>query len=95
MRVELTDPAADDFLQIVLFIAADNPDRALSFTRELEASCFALEDFPKRGPVLKERNGYEIRRLVHGSYVVLYQIEEASISVLRIIHGSQDMETIL
>ncbi len=95
MQVELTEPAADDLLQIALFIAADDPDRALSFTSELEASCFALEDFPKRGSVLKESNGYEVRRLVHGSYVILYQIEEASISVLRILHGSQNIASIL
>ena len=42
MKVEFSPVAKDDLLEIALYIAQDNPVRALSFVDELEAQCLRL-----------------------------------------------------
>ncbi|MFN4210208.1 MAG: type II toxin-antitoxin system RelE/ParE family toxin [Devosia sp.] len=39
MRVELTSLAESDLLDIALYIADDNPERAFSFVDELQEAC--------------------------------------------------------
>jgi toxin ParE1/3/4 len=49
MRLEFSHAAQADLVEIALFIARDNPPRALTFVDELEASCAKLLDYPLSG----------------------------------------------
>lgn len=90
MKVLFSPAAEQDLLAIGLFIAQDNPVRALSFMEELEARCLALRDYPKLGKARDEvRPG--LRSLFWESYVVFYTLSEATLRIERILHGSRDL----
>jgi len=92
MRLQLTALAEADLLGIGRHIALDNPDRAVSFVGELEMACISLRDNPLLHPVIRRRRGYEIRRRVHGNYLILYTITARDIVVLRVVHGAMDYD---
>lgn len=55
MNVAFSPAAETDLVDIALYIAQDNPKRALSFVDELEAKCAVLGEAPgiaRRGPNL-------------------------------------------
>lgn len=49
MRLVWTDPAEEDMWGIVEFIAADNPDAALTMQERFHAAAESLLDFPYEG----------------------------------------------
>lgn len=76
-RVYFSRSAQDDFLSIIDFIAADNPDRALSFVDDLQQRTVEmLATFPRTG----RRHG-SFRYLVLDSYIVAYDIDETARAV--------------
>lgn len=56
LAVILTPKAQEDLEEIVLFIARDNPDRALSFGNELIDKALSLTNQPQRGRMMPELN---------------------------------------
>jgi plasmid stabilization system protein ParE len=90
MIVRFTPGAKADLVRIADFIAADNPARALTFVDELEASCRALAEFPRRYPLVERYAEQGVRHRVHGNYLILYRVEEGAVVVLRIVHGATD-----
>ncbi|HEY2135822.1 MAG TPA: type II toxin-antitoxin system RelE/ParE family toxin [Xanthobacteraceae bacterium] len=86
----LFDPAAiADLKGIAHDIAADNPRRAGTFVDELETRCTDLDQFPARG-MLDPDAGDDIRRLVHGEYVIYYHFAGLDVTIMRILHGRRD-----
>jgi toxin ParE1/3/4 len=58
-------PAArDDLHDIVVFIARDNPNRAMSFGYELVSETDRLAEFPKLGRIVPEFKNDIIRELI-------------------------------
>ncbi|GAB1580583.1 type II toxin-antitoxin system RelE/ParE family toxin [Phyllobacterium phragmitis] len=94
MRVELAAKAENDLRDIALFIAADNPARAIGFYEELEAACLELAKFPERFQVINSSEGMEIRRRVYGKYVILYSVFKIRIVVLRVVRGSINLNAL-
>jgi toxin ParE1/3/4 len=95
MRLVLTDAAIADLLSIADWIAQDSPGRALSFVQELKTACFSIVDFPESHPIVPRYSEFNVRRKVHGSYLIFYQVMNGVIAVVHILHGAQDYETIL
>tara|TARA_R110002124_G_scaffold49060_14_gene144327 strand:+ start:1902 stop:2195 length:294 start_codon:yes stop_codon:yes gene_type:complete len=95
MQVEISQPAEHDIAQIGFFIATDDKQRGISFMKELRQACLQLAEHPLRAPVLLTRNNVEIRKLIVGNYLVLYQIRQNRIAVLRILHGARDIEALI
>ena len=95
MQVELSALAESDFLDIALYIAADNPDRAFRFVDELQQSCRGLADRPLRFPVLPGFESRAIRRRVHGHYALLYVARDDRVQVLRILSSAMDLDAAL
>jgi len=76
-RVYFSRSAEDDFLSIIDFIAADNPNRALSFVDELQKRTIEqLAAFPRSG-----RTYGSFRYLVLDNYVVAYDVNETAKAV--------------
>jgi plasmid stabilization system protein ParE len=93
--VVLTQQAESDFERIADYIAADSPNRALTFIRELRASCEALAEFPAANPLVPRYECYGVRRRVHGAYLIFYRIGVESVDVLHVLHGAVDYESLL
>lgn len=95
MLVELSEPAQTDLFKIGLFIARDSPVRAGTFVDELELACERLGEAPEKCEIVKHHDGFDIHRLVHGNYSVLCQVEKDCVFVVRIVHGSTDLNEVL
>jgi toxin ParE1/3/4 len=94
MRVRWTDPAQTDFLEILGYIARDNPAAAERVGRRLLAAVNALTAQPRLGRPGRIAGTRElvISRL---PYVAIYRIVEgdraapSQVEVLRVLHGAQ------
>jgi plasmid stabilization system protein ParE len=95
MRVVITAAAKADLLAIRRTIETDNPTRALSFVEELLDRCLALADTPRAYPLVPRYERYEIRRCVHGRYLIFYRLQPEQIEVIHILQGARDIEAML
>jgi toxin ParE1/3/4 len=94
MRVRWTDPAQTDFLEILGYIARDNPAAAQRVGRRLLSAIDALATQPRVGRPGRISGTRElvIPRL---PYVAIYRIVDlthagsSQVEVLRILHGAR------
>ncbi len=92
MRIEFAEQAEADFEAIAAFIAQDNVQQALRFVTELREACDSLTTFPRRFPVVLQDKRGEIRKALHGNYLIFFKIEGETIYVIHILHGATDYE---
>ncbi len=90
MTIRWTQPANDDFLGIVSWIAANNPAAAATVGRQILAAAGQLKEFPFRG---KPGRSPDTRELVIPGlpYLVVYSVESAAprtVVILRVLHGA-------
>lgn len=95
MIVEITAEAEADLEAIGDYIALGNPARAVSFVRELGRSCMELAEFPEAWPIVSRYETQNIRRRVHGRYLIFYQIRGEKVTVLHVLNGAMDVDAIL
>lgn len=89
MKVVLTQAALADLRDIGHWIALDDPERAVTFVRELGEKCMGLADGPLRYPSAPEI-GNGVRKRRHGRYLILYRIERERVEILHVVHGARD-----
>ena len=89
MRVTFSVAAKDDLLDIAVYIAQDNPARALTFVDELESRCNALGNSPGIGTARPEL-GAGIRVMPHGHYLIFCRQRRQAIRIERVMHGARD-----
>ena len=97
---QLSPQAWQDVLDIVGFIAADNPDAAARFVPALEETCEQFVELHGMWSVrsFHRKDLMDVRMLpVTGfeNYLIFYVATKQSIKVLRILHASRDFPTIL
>jgi toxin ParE1/3/4 len=90
MTAIFSPAASDDLMKIALFIAEDNPQRALSFIEELEDTCHLLSRSPGIGTVRTDL-GKGVRSMPHGRYLIFYRRRDDETRIERIFHGSRDI----
>ena len=87
-------PAArDDIHDIVVFIARDNPSRAMSFGFELISETDRLQEFPELGRVVPECRDDNIREIIFRPYRIVYRVdrERALCEIARIWHSARGL----
>jgi toxin ParE1/3/4 len=92
-NLALRPRALTDVAEIWAYIAEDSPDRADAFVGLLESKLQALSRRPGLGRRRPELHS-DIRSLVVGRYVVFYLPLSRGIEVVRVLHGSRDIESI-
>ena len=91
-RVRFAPEARDDLLALYEYLVlAGGPDRAIAYVGRIERICLGLADFPLRGAARDDiRPGLRLlgfeRRAVIG-----YDVTEAEVTILRILHGGRDI----
>ncbi len=90
MKIIFSTAAQVDLKSISNWIAEENPARAHGFVDELAASCEVLPHFPQSSPVVGLFEGDEVRRKIHGNYLIFYSIRHHQIEIVRVLHGAQD-----
>lgn len=90
-KVFLTRHAGHDLAEIYDYIANDSPENAAAFILSIEEKVISLAIMPERAPMIPENAllGTAHRHLVHGNYRIIFRIQNASVFVLRIIHGAR------
>lgn len=88
MKAALTIRAQADLEAIGEYIAQDNPNRAVSFIRELRDHCDAIAEAPKAYAVRTDLR--DLRCCPHGNYLILFRIKKDEIQIVRVIHAAQD-----
>jgi toxin ParE1/3/4 len=90
LRVELTDSARNDLVEIWTYIAGDNPAAADRVVHRVAAVCQRLARFPKVGRPRDElKRG--VRSVPVGNLIVFYTTQGPNVTVLRVIHAARDL----
>lgn len=95
MKLIISLRARNDTLRILEFISEDSPRRAETFVTELYDKMFGLQKMSRVFPILP---GYKLRGLrkrQHGPYLIIYAIEGDTAQVVRVLHGSMDIDAAL
>lgn len=94
-RTIFTFEAESDIDQIFDYIAIEkqNPKSAEKLVREIFSKTDQYSRQPEMGE-LRSDLGAEIRVCRTGSYLIFYRANEEGLLVLRVLHGSRDVEKI-
>jgi toxin ParE1/3/4 len=89
-----------DLIDIATYIAANNLENGEQFLYAAEITFKQLGKMPKMGrscqfPHPRLQNIRQVAVKGFRNYLIFYQVTEAGVDVLRVIHGSRDIETIL
>lgn len=57
-----------------MFIARDNPERAMSFGYELISETDRLRDFPDLGRIVPEYENQRLREIIFSPYRIVYRV---------------------
>ena len=90
-RVKRRPQAADDVLEIWLFIAEDSVTAADRWIDQLDEAISLWATQPKMGRARDELT-LGLRSMPFGRYVVFYEALPDGIDVVRVLHSSQDTE---
>lgn len=94
MKVTFSPEAEADLESIGDYIALGNPSRALSFTRQVRTACAELAAYPRRFERLDRSRQREVRRRVFQTYLIVYEVMEKQVSIVRIVHGAVDQDAL-
>jgi plasmid stabilization system protein ParE len=93
VRVEIAAEAEADLDAIAEYIARDSANQALDFVRQLRETCERIALFPKRFPLVRKEDRSEIRKALHGNYLIFFQIEDEIVYMIHVLHAATDYET--
>ena len=88
--------ALDDLHDIVVFIARDNRDRAMSFGYELISQTDRLQEFPEFGRVVPEYQDHNMREIIFRPYRIVYRINHGrkQCEIARVWHSARGTPTV-
>ena len=85
--------AEKDLLSIWAYIAEDNPDAADSLLDAIDLKCNLLGENSKLGQARPDI-APDMRYFPVKNYLILYKEQPLGIEIIRVVHGSRDLETI-
>jgi toxin ParE1/3/4 len=89
-EVEVSPAAERDLEDIWYFIAQENPIAASKVVNGLMLRILTLGGFPERSQ-LRPDIAPNARCLIHGSYLVVYDVIGTKVEVVRVVHGAVDL----
>jgi toxin ParE1/3/4 len=90
MPAYLTPQAEADLEEIADYIAQNSLERAVLFIQEIRQHCGQIADGPKRYASRPEL-GESVRMCVHGSYLILFELDGNDVLVVRVLHGARNL----
>ena len=89
-RLTYLPAALADLREIAVYIADDNPDRAVSFVDELRARAAETAERPASFAARDDlAPGLRVAR--HGRYLILFQIVMGGVEIVRVLHGARNL----
>jgi toxin ParE1/3/4 len=93
-RVVHTDLARADLREILRYLRGHSRPAAERLAQSMKERARRLAKFPRLGRERPEF-GSGIRSTVVGDYVLVYHTTDTVVTVVRIFHGSRDIETLI
>jgi toxin ParE1/3/4 len=94
LRHRLSSVAERDVAETVEYLAKANLDAALAFVDQLSGRFRQLEQHPESGAQIGDlQRG--LRRTSLGNYVIVYQVLDDAILIVRVVHGARDLHDLL
>jgi plasmid stabilization system protein ParE len=93
-QVAWAETAWRDLERIADYIAEDSPGYAAAFVRRVRDRARSLEEMAERGRVVPELEEPAVRELIVGSYRLIFEIDDATVSILGLIHGARDLASL-
>jgi toxin ParE1/3/4 len=91
-RIHFSEFSKTDLKQIYRYIANDSPVRGRKLVVEITQYCEqTIAEYPQIGRVRSEIHP-NLRSLVFKRYVIFYREADAAIEIVRILHGSRDVD---
>lgn len=91
-RVIWSSRALSDVEAIASYIETDSPSYARSVVKKITAATRQLSRFPHSGREVPEIQNPTIRELIVYSYRVIYQVQDAQILILAVLHGKRILQ---
>ena len=90
-RLIWSPAARDDLHDIIVFIARDNPHRAMSFGYELISETDRLQTYPESGRVVPEYQNSILREIIFRPYRIVYRVNhmEKVCEIARVWHSAR------
>lgn len=93
-RLAYLPAAVADLREIALYIAEDNPERAISFVDALRAKAAETVERPASFAAREDlAQGLRVAR--HGRYLILFQIVTDGVEIVRVLHGARNLRGVL
>ena len=89
MRIRWAPAAADDLEGIHSYLRENHPPFAHKTIRKLYDAARSLKQFPHRGRIGRVEGTRELV-MAPLPYVIVYGMQEDTVQILRVIHGSRD-----
>ena len=90
-EVRFSAAAQSDLLDIVVFIARDNPRAAQDWLVAIEERCELLADHPMTGELRPGFGVADCRSVAVGAYVIFFRPIQSGVEIARVVHGSRDL----
>lgn len=94
MRLEFSRWVESDLDAIADFIAQDNPQRAVTFIREIRQKIYKMSQQPLLYQ-LRPEIGEAARLATVGRYVILFRILDDVVRIERVLYGGRDLPSLL
>jgi len=88
LKIRWSAPALADRLSIIDYIASESARAAAAVDDRVSSAVNRLCDFPRSGRTGRVAGTRELV-IVQTPYLVIYQIDDNVISILRVLHGAQ------
>ena len=89
-RVVWTAQAREALIEALEYIAEDSRAAAERLLTDCLAAAASLAELSQRGHRIDEATDAEVRQLIVQRYRLLYEVTEAEIHILALIHGARD-----
>ncbi len=88
-RIKYRKRALNDLENILMYISADNPEKAIEFVAEMKSEIEKLASFPLLGV---QNITQEYRKLIKKPYVIVYTVDEKNqtVNITYIRHGARE-----
>jgi len=94
-EIRWSHEAAQWLEEIYEYISQDNPVAAGKVVSGIYKKAQLLSDFPEIGYTYRKEPEGEIRILLYGHYRIAYLLNESSVDILGVFHGSLQIERYL
>jgi addiction module RelE/StbE family toxin len=89
MKVQWTNNAIDQLVNIYEYISLNSPTYAMRMVDRLTRRSEQIADQPLSGRKVPEYDVEDVRELIEKPYRIIYRVQQDKIDVLAVIHGAQ------